>query len=370
MSTEQEEPEDLLCPITKVMIKDPVVTLAGHTYERSALLQFWQSRQRYIDPNTNTTLSSNTLITNWDKRRAVASWLDQNPDAIPHGWQSRELPPACATPTPTRPAAVPRDGGREHAWGNQWMADAGTLILWGGKWRETLVLACVALAWLCGLSIGAGVFTGGAAHIPPLAADPEPLSWDELERAPKGTTVEVKRSNAELDVVIPSAGLSIQGLGVTAFGTFWNGFVAVWTGGALFAGAPLPFVLFSLPFWAVGGGMSRMSVDMMFLAERLHLTEREFELNRQWKFCGWTVGVGSSASGALDDVDGVLAGASRGGQMDRMEMSGQPLVLSEGVTQHRFGAALGSVEQAYVANMVQAWLMQAKAARSGIGSAA
>ena len=40
---EVEEPEELLCPITKVMMRDPVfVAGSGNTYEREAIETFWQ----------------------------------------------------------------------------------------------------------------------------------------------------------------------------------------------------------------------------------------------------------------------------------------------------------------------------------------
>lgn len=40
---EVEEPEELLCPITKVMMRDPVfVAGSGNTYEREAIETYWQ----------------------------------------------------------------------------------------------------------------------------------------------------------------------------------------------------------------------------------------------------------------------------------------------------------------------------------------
>lgn len=87
-----EEPEALLCPITRVMYRDPVfVPEAGDTYEREALLRFWNANphRRPRDPLTNRQLLSRSLFVNWAKRREVSHWLDVHPDSVPDGWAGR-----------------------------------------------------------------------------------------------------------------------------------------------------------------------------------------------------------------------------------------------------------------------------------------
>eukprot|EP00928_Gymnodinium_smaydae_P067164 TRINITY_DN50102_c0_g1_i1.p1 TRINITY_DN50102_c0_g1~~TRINITY_DN50102_c0_g1_i1.p1 ORF type:complete len:419 (-),score=26.95 TRINITY_DN50102_c0_g1_i1:83-1339(-) len=102
------EPQHLLCPITHVMFRDPVMTAAGRTYERSAILEFW--RQRFsthgysyvLDPMTNQSLQDSRLITNFDKRSEVQVFLSEHADYLPDGWTSRSIPAAEATVvTPT-----------------------------------------------------------------------------------------------------------------------------------------------------------------------------------------------------------------------------------------------------------------------------
>jgi hypothetical protein len=48
------------------------------------------------------------VFVNWDKRREVASWLDEHPAHVPAGWATREAIPPAAPPRPpdTRLAAV------------------------------------------------------------------------------------------------------------------------------------------------------------------------------------------------------------------------------------------------------------------------
>ena len=93
-SSSIDEPEHLLCPITRAMFRDPVfVPASGNTYERAAVARFWSGSSRARDPLTNATLRSRSVYTNWDKRREVADWLTANPTTTPSGWDSR-TPPA------------------------------------------------------------------------------------------------------------------------------------------------------------------------------------------------------------------------------------------------------------------------------------
>ena len=75
------EPEELLCPITRTMFRDPVFVLeSGHTYERSAVLAHFR-RNGAKDPLTRRALSSTKVVTNWAVRQVVRDWLDKHPDA-------------------------------------------------------------------------------------------------------------------------------------------------------------------------------------------------------------------------------------------------------------------------------------------------
>merc|ERR1712096_509338 len=43
----------LACPITKELMEQPVIHMKGHTYERSALAQWFRTGTRFSDPKTN-----------------------------------------------------------------------------------------------------------------------------------------------------------------------------------------------------------------------------------------------------------------------------------------------------------------------------
>ena len=85
------EPEELICPITRTMFRDPVMVVdSGHTYERSAILSHFEHNGAK-DPLTGLALSSTKVMTIWAVRQIVQAWVDKHPDVTPDGWDSREL---------------------------------------------------------------------------------------------------------------------------------------------------------------------------------------------------------------------------------------------------------------------------------------
>ena len=74
---------------------------------------------------------------------------------------------------------------------------------------------------------------------------------------PPGSKIQLRKSEEVLEVVIPPSGWQASMLFFGSFAIAWNSFILLWTIGALSAPFPmnLPFALFSLPFWGVGGFM-------------------------------------------------------------------------------------------------------------------
>ena len=88
--SDDDLPEELTCPITRTMFRDPVIVVdSGHTYERSAILSHFDRKS--TDPITSLALSDTRVVTNWVVRQIVQAWLDSHPDVTPDGWDSREL---------------------------------------------------------------------------------------------------------------------------------------------------------------------------------------------------------------------------------------------------------------------------------------
>ena len=102
LEEEDAEPEELMCPITRVLFRDPALVVeSGQTYERKAIRShFRQARASaprgtpVMDPVTRTPLYNTRTVVNWVARRCVEAWLQRHPERTPEGWDSRELGPA------------------------------------------------------------------------------------------------------------------------------------------------------------------------------------------------------------------------------------------------------------------------------------
>ena len=69
-----DAPAALMCPITHVVMTDPVVAADGHTYERSAIMEWLASSKGATSPMTASPLTSTTLIPNHALRGAIADY--------------------------------------------------------------------------------------------------------------------------------------------------------------------------------------------------------------------------------------------------------------------------------------------------------
>eukprot|EP01010_Urceolus_cornutus_P000968 NODE_1482_length_891_cov_241.604513_g1146_i0.p1 GENE.NODE_1482_length_891_cov_241.604513_g1146_i0~~NODE_1482_length_891_cov_241.604513_g1146_i0.p1 ORF type:complete len:211 (+),score=38.42 NODE_1482_length_891_cov_241.604513_g1146_i0:70-702(+) len=65
-------PTGFCCPLTHSLMRDPVLTPSGHTYERSALLRFLEDCPR--DPFSNQPLTPEQLIPNRALRAVIDEW--------------------------------------------------------------------------------------------------------------------------------------------------------------------------------------------------------------------------------------------------------------------------------------------------------
>jgi len=87
-----DEPASLLCPITLMMYRDPVVAAeSGQTYERWAILEHWRRKKGPHDPLSNLWLKSGRLSTDWSKRQDVNDFLAIHPSHVPDGWSDRKI---------------------------------------------------------------------------------------------------------------------------------------------------------------------------------------------------------------------------------------------------------------------------------------
>ncbi|XP_038700840.1 putative E3 ubiquitin-protein ligase LIN isoform X1 [Tripterygium wilfordii] len=103
-------PKDFVCPITTHLFDDPVTLETGQTYERKAI-QEWLDRGNSTCPITRQSLRSIQLPkTNYVLKRLIATWQEQNSDAVSNQFENLRLEPEPAVkstmPINTSPISV------------------------------------------------------------------------------------------------------------------------------------------------------------------------------------------------------------------------------------------------------------------------
>jgi predicted Zn finger-like uncharacterized protein len=98
--------------------------------------------------------------------------------------------------------------------------------------------------------------------VPEYAAAAAPAAAVAPPERPFDAWVVAERDGDRLIVHVPPMGMRTGAWAMLGFATFWTGFIAFWTAGALgvfFGGKPaafnLLFACFSIPFWLAGFGM-------------------------------------------------------------------------------------------------------------------
>ena len=70
-------PSDVICPITRAILVDPVITSDGFTYERSAILR-WFRDGRVTSPMTNIVLDNTDITPNLPLREMLTAYMSEN----------------------------------------------------------------------------------------------------------------------------------------------------------------------------------------------------------------------------------------------------------------------------------------------------
>eukprot|EP00996_Jenningsia_fusiforme_P000261 NODE_1213_length_1637_cov_31.637909_g1078_i0.p1 GENE.NODE_1213_length_1637_cov_31.637909_g1078_i0~~NODE_1213_length_1637_cov_31.637909_g1078_i0.p1 ORF type:complete len:524 (-),score=91.01 NODE_1213_length_1637_cov_31.637909_g1078_i0:66-1520(-) len=86
-------PSSFCCPITQQVMEDPVFTADGHTFERSAIEQYFNSQTITNSPVTGLPLVSAALVPNHALRGQILAWK-QNPERVSDSTHV-ELPTVC-----------------------------------------------------------------------------------------------------------------------------------------------------------------------------------------------------------------------------------------------------------------------------------
>lgn len=74
-----EIPDEFKCPISRALMRDPVIISDGHTYER----QYIETHliNRTVSPITNEELLINFVIPNWNMRKAIMNFIDNSAES-------------------------------------------------------------------------------------------------------------------------------------------------------------------------------------------------------------------------------------------------------------------------------------------------
>lgn len=91
-------PDELLCPITQMLMRDPVILSSGHAVELEALGQFWQTCPFALaNPVTREKLRSSedvAIVPALQLRSSIDAYLGRlAPNAIPDGWPAKDPGP-------------------------------------------------------------------------------------------------------------------------------------------------------------------------------------------------------------------------------------------------------------------------------------
>ena len=85
-----EVPDDYICPITSEIMTDPVSTVDGFTYERTAITEWLRTKD--TSPSTGATLEITILIPNYSLRSVIRNFVEASaamppppPPAAPWG---------------------------------------------------------------------------------------------------------------------------------------------------------------------------------------------------------------------------------------------------------------------------------------------
>ncbi|MBD2354306.1 serine/threonine protein kinase [Tolypothrix sp. FACHB-123] len=100
---------------------------------------------------------------------------------------------------------------------------------------------------------------------------------------PAGSKIQLTKNQDVLEILIPPSGWQASMLVLGFFAIAWNSFILFWTIGALSAPFPIniPFALFSLPFWSVGGFMLYGFLFSIWGSMRLRLDSQQVSLTHE-----------------------------------------------------------------------------------------
>jgi hypothetical protein len=176
----------------------------------------------------------------------------------------------------------------------------------------------------------------------------EPAPSRAIIALPSDSKVKIAENTDQLEIIIPPAGLANPATaGIKGFSLLWIAFVAFWTFMAIMIGAPVFFVLFSLPFWAVGIAIGRATFISIFGHAKLLLDASQgIVYTERVLFTGRTR---SWPIADLGECSIEAAAFQIKGKTDK------ELVLEAGAKTLRIGKSLSERELRAIAGRIEQW---------------
>lgn len=190
-----------------------------------------------------------------------------------------------------------------------------------------------------------------AALTQPLPVRTSPRQGHDLPQLvpkPSGTRVQLSRSRRRLSLQIPPVGFRGESVGIAFFALFWNGFMLMWTSGAIAGDAPFFFVLFSIPFWMVGGTIAWRLLEAIAGHCSLEVAGDRYILTRN--LFGWKR---IKEGPATDLYEANLVTA-----YSQNHRPVKTIALTAGTETLKFGTALSNPEKAWIVTELQAFIQE------------
>ena len=99
-------PKEMICPLTKEVMKDPIMTRDGQSYERHAILELLETNNCHC-PLTGLTLRPSDLVPNRKLQKSIFEWQLKNETEISEDAYFMRIAPALALHTPETDAVIP-----------------------------------------------------------------------------------------------------------------------------------------------------------------------------------------------------------------------------------------------------------------------
>jgi ankyrin repeat protein len=199
-------PPEFICPITMSMMKRPVFTSDGHSYERLAIIRWLQEHN--TSPKTGAELPDRDIRPNHGLRAQIADFLaNQGMEPLP-GWK----PDAVETIQSIMPQDNPLGGaaGQQPGIAGMMLPPPGMMQGGGGGTIQVPVQGPNGMPQMVNMQIPPGMLPQGMAQVPGMPGAPQPPPMTDSFGCPPDGQPTITRALAKLMVVSPQIAANVE----------------------------------------------------------------------------------------------------------------------------------------------------------------